>query len=180
MSEHLREQSHEHLSEDQIDDVLMGSLGENASGHLAACSACQRHVAAARLPIDSFKTLSLAWSERRSATMPVGLLAGAARRRRVAWGATASALLAVMIVLPVGLRHSRRATTGDDMARSSATAVSEGQAGASTDEQIARDNQMLNEIEREVNSSGVNPDTLGLGGVSVRTGTLRQSGTMQD
>lgn len=188
MSEYLNG----HLQEEQINEALMGCLAEDASVHLAWCAVCQQQVAAVRLPIESFKTLSLAWSERRSATMPtelpVSLLTGVARRRRVAWGATASALLTVMIALPVGLRYSGRVAAGKatavlstDSAMGATGVVSGEQAGQqSTDEQISRDNQLLNEIEHEVNSSSVDPATLGLNGVSVRTGTLRQSGTVQD
>lgn len=180
----------EHLLEEQIDEALMGCLAEAAVGHLMACALCQQQVAAARLPIESFKTLSLAWSERRSATLPTALpqslLQGVARRRRVAWGATATALLAVLVMLPAGVRYGMRGGREAAGLRGGAAMGATGasyrqETGAvSSEEQLARDNQMLHEIEQEVNSSGVDPATLGLGAVSIRTGTVRSSGTTQD
>ena len=53
-----------HLTEDQIDDVLMGDLAATTAAHLAACEACKLRVAEFEAPIASFKAVSLAWSER--------------------------------------------------------------------------------------------------------------------
>lgn len=60
-----------HLTADQIDDHLIGDLAPAPAAHLAACALCADRVAAARSPLDSFHTVSTAWSERRSATLPI-------------------------------------------------------------------------------------------------------------
>ena len=78
-----------HLGQDEIDEARIGCLADAASGHLDACAVCQQRVTAARLPIEDFKAVTMAWSERRSATMPTSLstrlLESASRQRRLAW-----------------------------------------------------------------------------------------------
>jgi hypothetical protein len=60
-----------HLTPDQVDDHLIGDLAPAPSAHLAACPLCAERVALARSPLSSFRQVSTAWSERRSATMPI-------------------------------------------------------------------------------------------------------------
>lgn len=60
-----------HLSDDQIDDYLIGDLAPAPAAHLATCSLCAARIAAAASSIDSLQALSTAWSERRSATLPI-------------------------------------------------------------------------------------------------------------
>ncbi len=165
-----------HLGQDQIDEALMGCLADAANGHLDACAICQQRVTAARQPIEDFKSVTMAWSERRSATMPTNLptrlLESSSRQRRLVWGAAVTALLAVMIAAPLELHYGDGHAGREDSAELGAsravgsTGVVSGQ--QSTDEQIARDNQLLNEIDLELNSSSENPATLGLQAVPGR------------
>ena len=60
-----------HLTDDQIDDHLIGDLAPAPAAHLAACTVCADRVAAAASPIADFQNVSTAWSERRSATLPI-------------------------------------------------------------------------------------------------------------
>jgi hypothetical protein len=166
MTDYLKEV---HLGQDQIDEALMGCLADAASGHLAACAVCQQRVTAVQQPIEDFKAVTLAWSERRSATLPTALptrlLESAGRQRRLAWGMAVTALMAVMVAAPLELHYGRHAGSNDSAELGAthavgATGVVSGQ--QSTEEQIARDNQLLNEIDHELNSSSENPATLGL------------------
>ena len=61
----------DHLTADQIDDHLIGDLAAAPAAHLAACSLCTDRVAAVANPIASFQHVATAWSERRSATLPI-------------------------------------------------------------------------------------------------------------
>ena len=63
-----------HLTPDQVDDHLIGDLAPAPAAHLAACSLCAERVALARSPLSSFQQVSTAWSERRSATLPIPVL----------------------------------------------------------------------------------------------------------
>jgi hypothetical protein len=60
-----------HLSDDQIDDQLIGDLAPESAAHLAACTDCSQRVASAAAPITSFESVTMAWSERHSATLPL-------------------------------------------------------------------------------------------------------------
>ena len=89
-----------HLTDDQLDDHLIGDLAPAPAAHLAACSLCAQRVAAARSPLDSFHTVSTAWSERRSATLPIPVPAPPRPvwQRQTAW-ATACLALAFGLAL---------------------------------------------------------------------------------
>jgi hypothetical protein len=85
-----------HLTPAQIDDHLIGDLAPAPAAHLAACTLCAERVAAARSPIASFQQVSTAWSERRSATLPIPVPAQQAPvwQRHMAW-ATATLSMAL-------------------------------------------------------------------------------------
>jgi len=169
-----------HLTEDQIDDVLMGDLAATTAAHLAACEDCKLRVAEFATPIASFKAVSLAWSERQSATLPskLTLPVTSAWQRGASWAA-ATAVLLVGIGVPMA-RHETRATqivasngTSQAAPRTAIATVARVQeagrgapglvAPTKPDAQIARDNQMLQAIDRELDASVQSPaDTFGL------------------
>ena len=60
-----------HLTEEQLDDVLIGDVSAEAAAHLKACPRCAARMAAATMPMTSFKAVSAAWSERATRWMPV-------------------------------------------------------------------------------------------------------------
>jgi anti-sigma factor RsiW len=164
-----------HLTEEQIDELLMGSLepAEAASlrEHAATCEACASQLAELESHIASFKAVSLAWSERRSATLPVR---PAAKRSGVRWGmgfvwgsVAAAALLAAII--PV-LRHEQnvRVQEAYNKARMQGTsqpAIAAQPANSDTAQysaadngvpenaqDIAKDNQLLAMVDAELNA----------------------------
>ncbi len=99
MNHHPKIQT-EHLTPHQIDDYLIGDLAAAPSAHLATCSRCAEKVLAARSPLESFHLVATAWSERRSATLPIP----ARTAKRPAWQihapwVTACLMLAVGIAL---------------------------------------------------------------------------------
>jgi hypothetical protein len=85
----------DHLTADQIDDQLIGDLAPAPAAHLAACSLCAERVATAASPIADFHNVSTAWSERRSATLPIPVVSQQRPlwQRYTSW-ATASLTLA--------------------------------------------------------------------------------------
>jgi len=171
-----------HLTEEQIDDVLLGELAAAPAAHLAGCDACKAQVALAEAPIASFKAVSLAWSERRSATLPSKLIPSSASSwyRHASWAAAASAVLLLAIAVPVtryeaaSSKHQLASnytphisqpaqanaapiapneTPHEPRVQPVATAVSNGSHAV----QIARDNQMLQDIDRELEASAQPP-----------------------
>jgi hypothetical protein len=186
-----------HLTEDQIDDALIGSLARNASGHLALCDHCAERVAEARMPLASFKAVSTAWSERRSATLPGVAVPNAAGPQRLAWGAAAlTAALGFVIAIPMVQRHDRMTDAAVSTSAPQQVAVvnaepvmapvaavaskSEAKAQNSDAEQISRDNQMLNVIDQELSASSESPATLELQPVEIRTEARKVTLTERD
>ena len=173
-----------HLSDDQILNTLSGDVSAGVAAHLANCSVCSRRVAEAEAPIASFKAMTLAWSERRSATLPLQPPAAPplAWHRRAVMAATATAALLLGISVPLARHEAPSApavTVPTAVAPSSTSevatistpalsaamqheaaeapsAVGETQAKPQ-DEQIARDNQMLQNIDRALDNSVESP-----------------------
>jgi anti-sigma factor RsiW len=164
-----------HLTEEQIDDLLIGSL-EPAEAvqmreHAAGCEACAARLSELEAPIASFKAVTLAWSERRSATLPVRPAAKRAGPRwslGLAWGSLAAAAL-LAAVIPV-LRHEQnvrvqqayQAIQRTDKTATSAAAQPANPASAQNDsastavpenaQEIAADNRMLAMVDEELNA----------------------------
>lgn len=183
MSQQMLETSEMHLTEDQIDDALIGDLAVTAAAHLSGCKACTTRVAQAEMPLASFKAVTTAWSERRSATMPtlapqrVGL---GARGRLMAWSTALSVMIVAGVAVPVLVHKENPADTAAartvqaPAAVQAATSVGEiakvnapeavGASGSSTSrdessqerlsqERISKDNAMLQDINRELDAS---------------------------
>jgi len=151
-----------HLTDDQIDDYLIGDLSDDAAAHLAACEPCTLRVAKAEAPIASFKAVSLAWSERQSATLPTQPVARPSNwSHRFAWATAMTAVLTLAITVPV-LRHGGR--SDDHVAVTQAPAMvmaSTGRISELTREQeIDHDNQMLRDIENELTAPSDAPSLL--------------------
>jgi hypothetical protein len=176
-----------HLSEDQILNVLSGDVSTGVAAHLANCSICARRVAEFEAPIASFRAVTLAWSERRSATLPLEPVAQPplAWYRRAVIAATATTALLVGISVPMLRIAARPAPTAASASTSQAAAtppatevatesapvlssatqhmITETQAPAVStrnnpqDEQIARDNEMLQNIDQALDNSVESP-----------------------
>jgi hypothetical protein len=166
----------EHLNDDQLTDALIGDLAVEAAGHLAACAVCQQQLAEARMPLESFKAVTLAWSERRSATMPAALNArmlhgaiGSTGSRRLVWGSAIAALVAVMIAAPFEMHRGAplQASTVETAQVQTAQAMGvtgvvsgQGRQSEIDPDQIDSDNQMLGEIDRELDSNRANSEAM--------------------
>jgi hypothetical protein len=168
-----------HLTDDQIDDLLIGDAAAATSAHLASCSDCAARLAAAYEPLASFNAASLAWGERRSATLPLqlqpkptGLFAGG--RLRVAIGTAAAAAVALVLALPLLHHGSTKVTEYQAVSQPAptqtvvpapgtkpATAPTQSQ---TPEDQIARDNQLLEAIDRELATSETPANLLKMAG----------------
>jgi hypothetical protein len=148
-----------HLTEDQMDDHLIGDLGAAPAAHLAACSLCMARVAQADAPLASFRAVTLAWSERQSATAPMPTVAAARSvwERRLAWS------LAVATCAVVGLAHANHRAS---VSAPAPQPVLSQEAVAPSADQLSSDNRLLNSIDRELSASNESSDALGLVPVS--------------
>jgi anti-sigma factor RsiW len=196
-----------HLTDDQIDELLMGSLEAGVAAqmreHAEVCEACATRLAEIETPIASFKAVTLAWSDRRSATMPVrpARRAGARWGMGFAWGSVAAAVL-LAAVIPV-LRHEQSVRVRDAYihaiklpsanqqpgtpavaAVNSASAKNGSVQDDSTDtdvqenaQEIASDNRLLAMVDEELNAPIPAPGSAIQGRGQARTNT---HGTVQD
>ena len=169
-----------HLSEEQIDDQLMGALSGEAATHLTECELCSQRVAEVETPIASFRDVSAAWAERRSATMPIpSVQAGAlVWQRRVGWAMTACALVVgisftanerkveMLRASTQSLQSVETPSTTTSRVATVPTAVTHGAGDASAAEQYSGDNRMLKAIDSELDASIETPASMGLETVS--------------
>jgi hypothetical protein len=177
-----------HLTDEQLDDALIGDqsieLTAFVAEHLGVCPACRERLADARMSLESFRAVSLAWSERRSATMPASLqeqlllkATGALRT----WGSAAAAVLVIAVALPFAAQYV--GSTGKTEPAQFAGRMAESGPGLGTvvnDEQLASDNQMLNEIDRELSPSGTASVSMDLQGGPEQTAAAVAERMVQD
>ncbi len=124
-----------HLKPEQINDLLLGIAESEATAHLSACPQCLTEVEAMRQTLASLRTASVNWSD--DAAKMVLLPRNLSSRHqwaRPAWEfAAAAILLVVTISFSVRRGHNNAAVAKSD---------------AQT--QIARDNQLLADIQTEI------------------------------
>ena len=179
--------SPEHLSPDELESVLIGDAAPESTAHLAACEPCKAALAELEAPLAGFRAVTLAWSERRSATMPLRDLeasqsrAAAAWRKRFALSAGLAAALAIGVAVPVLHYEATPSDEAQSQPSAQAAATTETASAASEEspqQQIARDNQMLRAIDQELSSSVESPAALGLQESTGRNRSYRSK--MQD
>ncbi|MDE1162821.1 MAG: hypothetical protein PW792_12850 [Acidobacteriaceae bacterium] len=162
-----------HLTDEQIDEHLIGDLAPAAASHLAGCEHCQERVAATEAPMVAFREMSLAWAERRSATMPVPAMNSHTTRasHRFGWAMAGTCALALGFAIPVTRAHHAPAETAAvavvapvaapavvatpapveaTVAAVSHTGMTAMTPVGASAEQIERDNRMLQAIDREL------------------------------
>jgi hypothetical protein len=91
-----------HLSEEALNDVLIGLGSREAEDHLAECASCSAKVQGFQAGVDAFNESSLAWSEARSRSM-AGIDVRQRQRRiqYAAMGWAAAAILLLAVAIPV-------------------------------------------------------------------------------
>jgi hypothetical protein len=170
-----------HLSEEQIEDHLIGDLDGVAAAHLAECTECSVRVADAAQPLVSFRQFSSAWSERRSATMPLPAVEAdlLVWQRRAGW-AMAACVLLVGVSFAGNNRNAEMLRASDASVQSASTVKSrpfnvplrdrqtapdESAVRVATEDdssQYAGDNRMLKAIDTELDASVETPAAMGL------------------
>jgi len=97
-----------HLSEDQINDALIGDLSHEVRLHLAACALCQAEVEPFQATLVSFNQATAAWSEAKSNTLNRDLsnIRPAHRFTPAAlWSCASALVVAASIIFASGHHH---------------------------------------------------------------------------
>ena len=179
-----------HLSDDQLDDHLIGDLAPEPAAHLAACTHCTDRLAAAAAPIATFESVTMAWSERRSATLPLpDLSAVRPLWQRHMTTAMACFTFAIGFAL-INANHPFAPTDTQPISHEAATAHiafptpvfthANGVHTAHPQAQLAADNQMLQAVDTELQPDADNPSALGLEPVSNNAAQPRSTVSVQD
>lgn len=138
-----------HLSEEALQDVLIGIGSPDSDAHLALCSICRGQLQEFRSDMQLFNRTSLAWSEARSAA---ALPAAPVPKFRNLVFAPASWILAATLLLAIGLpmwNHNHRSDL--NLAPVPASLPEDSQA------QIAQDNDLLREVNAALNQAEESP-----------------------
>ena len=129
-----------HLSEEALDDVLIGLGSAESEAHLALCPECRAQVETFRGDMALFNAASMAWSESRHPQPRHRERAGAGTRIAFAsWAAAAAAL----VIMAFGIWHHRPAPLQNQ-------AISVQPQVVDTEAQIAQDNQLLQAVNAAI------------------------------
>ena len=133
-----------HLSEEALDDVLIGLGTDESHAHLSVCAECRAQVATFRGDIGLFNAASMAWSEsRRPRPRETAVHGRTLRAAFFGWAAVATAL----VVMAVGIwRHRPETPAGQANTLQHAQPLD-------SEAQIARDNQLLEAV-----NAAISPD----------------------
>lgn len=144
-----------HLSEDELDEVLLGIASPEVSAHLADCPPCTERFTTFRTELQAqmsaFNQASLAWSEARSNTISRDLRQHKATPRLTlpaVWSGVAALVLAVTFALHTSFQH----TAGSLQTANSTATLSTPEAVHPEHDQheLASDNAMLAAIDSEL------------------------------
>src|SRR3954468_17202111 len=139
-----------HVSEEALDDVLIGLGTAESHAHLEVCAECRSKVATVRGDIALFNAASMAWSQSRR---PQGWTSVSHGRRLPAaflgWATAAAA----MVVMAFGVWHHR----AENPANQANTRIAQPAPAADSEAQIAQDNQLLQAVDAAISTDEASP-----------------------
>ena len=141
MADRQSNQQPEHLTEEQLQDVLLGEGLAAGIAHLAVCAVCSSRRDTFASTLREFNQASLAWSQARSYTLPA--LSPLSRRPlsrllpAAGWAFVATLLVLVALLFAHPVPHARQAALEAPPAAQTVT----------PDPQVAADNVLLAQID---------------------------------
>lgn len=139
-----------HLSEDDLDEILIGNASAEATAHLAGCQPCEDRLTAFQSQMAVFNQASLAWSEARSNTISRDLAAHKPTPRltlTTVWSSAATLIVALAFGLSTALHQPAATSTA---ANPSSTQPAVAAHPEHNQSEIASDNAMLDAIDSEI------------------------------
>lgn len=147
-----------HLSEEAMNDILIGLGSAEAEGHLRACQVCRAQLDNVNSALLSFNQATLEWSERRSACLPA-VQTGWSWHQRLGrflqspqWlvqsGLALTSVLLLAISMPLWYHERHAVLSGTPAAITAAE---------NSAEQIEQDNALLRSVDSVLNTTEVSP-----------------------
>jgi hypothetical protein len=138
-----------HLTEEALDDVLIGIGAPESEAHLASCSLCREKLTDFRTNVSAFNRASVAWSEAEAMKRPVAAPKAAGIWHIVSpfeWAL--AALLFLSVGIPVWNREHRGAVpeNAESLAES-----------ADSEVQIAQDNALMKSVDSALSADDISP-----------------------
>jgi hypothetical protein len=161
-----------HLSDEALDDLLIGAATRSHEAHLASCESCAARLATFRSSIALFNQASTAWSQARSNSISRELTPkSSAFRILPAWSIAAAFFLAVTLSFLVGMhRGLARRATAMDVAQQH---IERRQHIDHQQQEIASDNAMLDAIDSEISQPV--PSPVEVSGIQKAVAPVRRS-----
>jgi len=132
-----------HLNDDQFADCLLGSKTNSAqAAHLLECPGCREELELFRSSVENFNSMSLVWSEKRSATSPTCVVS----KGSSGWVSNWAWSMAIVMLLSVGTSlHTR-----NEANQASSTVQTSAPNNQNSEAEIAKDNELMKAVNREI------------------------------
>jgi hypothetical protein len=147
----MKSESSAHLSEEALDDVLIGLSSPESEAHLAVCNVCRGQLEDFQSRVLVFNQTSLAWSESKPAiSLRPKVEAKARRQRFVPLELAMAATLLLVIGIPVW-NHEHNQTSDQPVP------VAQNSTQADSEVQIAQDNDLLRSVDAALSTNDESP-----------------------
>jgi hypothetical protein len=143
-----------HLSEEALNDLLIGMSSSESELHLAGCEICRHKVAKFHSDMGVFNQATLAWS--REASRKAGPVEVRPTSHRLVFATVSWAVAAVLLVasaLPFWHRNNHATGAHASLSQAPITAP----ITISTGDQIAQDNDLLRAVSAAINPEDASP-----------------------
>jgi hypothetical protein len=136
-----------HLSDEALNDVLIGLGSPESHAHLDACKECRAQVQAFRGDVQLFNAASIAWSESR---WPIARITAPHRGRPRIPFASWTAVAATLVIMALAVWHHRSAAPPAQVSAPQSLP-------ADSEAQIAQDNQLLQAVNAAISPEEESP-----------------------
>jgi hypothetical protein len=165
-----------HLTEDALNDFLIGTESNESAAHLASCAKCHAKLEDFQRSMEVFNMASISWSEAKSNALNRDLSQHHIPFRissALAWACASLLILALTGTESLNLRHA------SNQASASGIHAADPRPGAGVDreDEIASDNALLQQIDSEISTP--EPSPAEVYGASMRTGSRRVAPQVQ-
>ncbi len=151
-----------HLTEDEMDEALIGTASADRAAHLVSCALCAAKFAEFNSAMANFNQASSAWSEAKSNALTRDL-----HQHRTSFRITSSAIwscasaMVIAVGLLLGLGIHQRADESAALQANVSWAQSQSQLSKDVSRgEIASDDAMLRQIDAAINNAEPSPEVL--------------------